>query len=96
MPSRSRASEVFEALASVPRLAVLSALKGGTRTVASIQGEVGLSQPAVSNHLVILRRAGLIEFEQDGKYHRYGRTPLAAKLMPAVERILAAESAGGK
>lgn len=55
--------EVFRALASEPRLAILAALAETPRNVAEIGGIIGLAQPTVTKHVQILERAGLLTSE---------------------------------
>lgn len=38
-----------------------------TRTVNEIVDEIGMSQPTVSHHLAVLREAGLVKTEKQGK-----------------------------
>ncbi len=39
--------------------------------VTKISSKLGLNQPAVSQHMRILRKAGLVKTERDGKFIRY-------------------------
>lgn len=52
---------VFSALADPTRRAILSQLAGGQACVNEIAAPFKMSQPAVSRHLKVLERAGLIE-----------------------------------
>lgn len=52
---------VFSALADPTRRAILSRLAGGEASVNEIAAPFRISQPAVSRHLKVLERAGLIE-----------------------------------
>jgi DNA-binding transcriptional ArsR family regulator len=53
-------SEVFGALADPTRRAILTRLTEGDASVAELTAPFGVSQPAVSRHLKVLERAGLI------------------------------------
>ena len=53
-------SIVFGALADPTRRAIIASLTGGERTVAELGAPFPISQPAVSGHLRVLERAGLI------------------------------------
>ena len=55
-----RLSLVFGALADPTRRAILTRLADGEATVAELAGPFAMSQPAVSRHLKVLERAGLI------------------------------------
>ena len=52
---------VFAALANPTRRAILALLAGGEASVNEIAAPFEMSQPAVSKHLKVLERAGLIE-----------------------------------
>lgn len=64
-------AEILKTLASPRRLELLHRLSEGPRGVGSLAAEVGLSQPNVSQHLAVLRAAGLVEAERDGREIRY-------------------------
>jgi DNA-binding transcriptional ArsR family regulator len=55
-----RLDEVFGALADPTRRSILERLKAGEATVAELAAPFRMSQPAVSRHLKVLERAGLI------------------------------------
>lgn len=52
---------VFAALADPTRRAILERLQGGEASVGEIAAPFAMSQPAISRHLKVLERAGLIE-----------------------------------
>ena len=71
---------VFAALADPTRRAILSRLAAGEASVNQIAAPFEMSQPAVSKHLKVLERAGLIERDVD-KQRRPARLkaePMAA------------------
>jgi DNA-binding transcriptional ArsR family regulator len=51
---------VFGALADPTRRSILARLTQGEATVAELVAPFGMSQPAISRHLKVLERAGLI------------------------------------
>ena len=53
------------------RLMILCHLAEGEKTVSELQGVLGLSQSALSQHLAILRRAGVVDTERQGKFIYY-------------------------
>jgi DNA-binding transcriptional ArsR family regulator len=53
-------SSVFGALADPTRRAILARLREGDANVAELTAPFGVSQPAISRHLKVLERAGLI------------------------------------
>jgi DNA-binding transcriptional ArsR family regulator len=56
----------FKALADEGRLALLSALQRGERSVGELAELTGRPQPNVSQHLASLTHAGLVEARRDG------------------------------
>jgi ArsR family transcriptional regulator len=81
-------AEVLKTLSSPRRLAILHRLADGPQGVGAIADAVGASQPNVSQHLAILRTAGLVEAERDGREVRYRLTDpdvmVACEIMRAV------------
>lgn len=61
----SNLDAIFSALADPTRRAILSRLVDGELAVKEIAAPFEVSQPAVSRHLKVLERAGLIEREID-------------------------------
>ena len=61
MISEPNLDAVFAALADPTRRAILSRLAEGDASVNEIAAPFEISQPAVSKHLKVLERAGLIE-----------------------------------
>ncbi|HYH12628.1 MAG TPA: metalloregulator ArsR/SmtB family transcription factor [Thermomicrobiales bacterium] len=58
--SEDRLSAVFGALADPTRRAILDRLVAGDATVSELAEPFEMSQPAISRHLKVLERAGLI------------------------------------
>ena len=63
-----RLSETFSALADPTRRALLAKLVKGDATVGDLASPFKISLPAVSRHLKVLERAGLIERETDAQW----------------------------
>ena len=63
--TQSNLDAVFAALADPTRRAILSRLADGQASVNEIAAPFEISQPAVSRHLKVLERAGLIERDVD-------------------------------
>jgi DNA-binding transcriptional ArsR family regulator len=61
----------FEALGDPNRRAIVEALRDGPRSVAEITAGMQISQPAVSRHLRLLKRAGLVTDEPAGARRLY-------------------------
>jgi len=71
---------VFAALADPTRRAILSRLAAGEASVNELVAPFEISQPAVSKHLKVLERAGLIErhVEKQRRPARLNAEPMAA------------------
>lgn len=63
--SQASLDAIFSALADPTRRAILSRLLSGQASVNEIAAPFAMSQPAVSRHLKVLERAGLIERDID-------------------------------
>ncbi len=71
---------IFSALADPTRRAILSELATGEATVKELAAPFDMSQPAVSKHLKVLERAGLIEraIDRQRRPARLKAEPMAA------------------
>lgn len=83
----------FAALADPTRRRILELLVAGERAAgdltAVIRAEVGLSQPAVSQHLAVLRQAGLVTVRVDGSRRIYATGADALRLVAAwVDQVI--------
>ncbi|MDJ0768098.1 MAG: metalloregulator ArsR/SmtB family transcription factor [Ilumatobacter sp.] len=63
--------ERFRALANPTRRRLLRIVRDDARTVGDLASSVGASQPATSQHLGVLREAGLVSVEQRGRCRLY-------------------------
>ena len=63
----SHLDATFAALADPPRRAILARLAKGEASVLELAEPFEMSQPAISKHLKVLERAGLISRGQDGQ-----------------------------
>src|SRR4051795_9162882 len=70
----------FAALADPTRRAILARLAEGEATVNELVAPFGLSQPAISKHLKVLERAGLISRSRDAQ-----RRPCRIEARPLAE-----------
>jgi DNA-binding transcriptional ArsR family regulator len=62
---------MFEVLAEPNRRRILDLLRERERPVGDLVAELGISQPAVSKHLRVLRDAGLVEVTADAQRRVY-------------------------
>ena len=60
-------AEVLKTLASPRRLEILHVLARGPIEVGRLAEAIGATQPNVSQHLAMLRAAGIVEAERDGR-----------------------------
>ena len=71
------AAGLFRALGDPNRLKILGLLRDRAYCVRMIAEHVGISQPAASQHLRVLRNAGLVQSEKKGYYVHYSVRPEA-------------------
>ena len=69
---RQRYAAISRALADAKRLCVVEALASGERSVSDLSREASCQVPNMSQHLAVLRSAGLVESRRDGNtvYYR--------------------------
>jgi DNA-binding transcriptional ArsR family regulator len=78
------ADALFRSLADPTRRAIFERLcREGEQTVSALTEEAGVSQPAVSKHLGVLKRAGLVSDRRQGRETHYRAEPRA--LRPLVD-----------
>ena len=66
---------VFEALADPTRVRILDLLAARERSVAELVAQFEVTQPAVSQHLRVLREAGLVAARADAQRRIYRVSP---------------------
>lgn len=76
----------FKAVADVTRVRIVNLLAAhGTLCVCELQDHFDLSQPTVSHHLSVLRRAGIVETEaHGGRWAFYRVRPEAIEELQAI------------
>ncbi len=81
---QAQTDHVFRALADPTRRAIFERLaRDGEQTVHALTGRAGVSQPAVSKHLTVLKRAKLVRHRREGRETHYSAQPQA--LAPMVD-----------
>lgn len=68
-------TKIFKALSDINRLRVLKALQSKTLCACEMQALLKLANSTVSQHLKILRNAGFIVENKDGKWVNYSINP---------------------
>jgi DNA-binding transcriptional ArsR family regulator len=75
----------FKALADPGRLAILSVLQAGEKSVSELVQATGRTQPNVSQHLAGLARAGFVSSRREGTFVFYRiADPYVARICEAV------------
>jgi DNA-binding transcriptional ArsR family regulator len=80
MTASQRLDATFAALADPTRRAILARLASGQASVMELARPFAMSQPAVSKHLKVLERAGLVSRSQDAQ-----RRPRRLEARPLAE-----------
>ena len=78
--AQDRLDATFAALADPTRRAILARLASGEASVTELAAPFAISQPAISNHLKVLERAGLISRRRDAQ-----RRPCRLEAQPLAE-----------
>jgi DNA-binding transcriptional ArsR family regulator len=63
---RDRSAAVARALADAKRLCVVERLAAGERSVSDLSRDVGCQVPNMSQHLAVLRSAGIVASRREG------------------------------
>ena len=64
-------NDAFKALADPTRRKILDLLKNGELTAGEIANHFDMTKPSISNHLGLLKQAGLVRDERRGQYIVY-------------------------
>ena len=70
-------SKIFKALGDETRLEIVRMLIGKERCVCAFLNAFPMTQPAISNHLRVLREAGVVTDSRDGRWIFYRLNPNA-------------------
>ena len=83
-------ARVFQLLDDSSRLRIFWLLCHCDECVLNISAMTGMSSPAVSHHLRLLREAGLVESRREGKevYYRAADTPTCRLLHSVIEKVM--------
>lgn len=68
-------SDIFRALADPTRRTIFEKLAAGSMNASALREGMAISQPAMSQHLSVLRGAGLVREERQGRFVRYEVEP---------------------
>ncbi len=76
---KDKLSAVLLAIGDPTRRAILEKISRGEPSVLEIADSFHISLPAISRHLKVLERAGLISRKKEGRMHRFKLTALPMK-----------------
>jgi len=79
----ANAARVFDALHDTTRRTVLERLREGPKSVGEIANDLPVSRPAVSQHLKVLKDAGLVNDRSEGTRRIYHIDPKGLGAMRA-------------
>lgn len=84
-----KAADVFTLLNDPTRLRILWFLSHSEECVTNISIAIGMSAPAVSHHLRLLRQTGLLQNKREGKevYYKLADTPTGRLVHKAIDDI---------
>ncbi|PTL82166.1 helix-turn-helix transcriptional regulator [Vitiosangium sp. GDMCC 1.1324] len=68
-------TDVFKAISDPNRRQLLALLAEGDRSVTELMAPFRISQPAISQHLKVLREAGLVSERRVGRHRHYRLNP---------------------
>lgn len=89
MVNEDRLDQVFHALSDRTRRGILSDVATGNPSVGELGKPYAMSGPAISKHLKVLERAGLIARVKEGQVNRF--TLIRDPLVEVVELVRAIE-----
>lgn len=76
MNAYQKSVDPLEALGDATRRSIVEGLRGGERTVGELAASLPVSRPAVSQHLAVLRAAGLVLDRPQGTRRWYRLDPI--------------------
>jgi DNA-binding transcriptional ArsR family regulator len=72
---------IFKALSDPTRRAIFDKLAAGARNATALREGMDISQSAMSQHLAVLREAGLVREERQGRFVNYEVEPQGLLLL---------------
>lgn len=74
-------NDIFRALSDPTRRAIFEKLANGGLNASALRDGMDISQPAMSQHLAVLRKAGLVREERQGRFVNYEVDPEGLVIM---------------
>ena len=91
--SNEQSATIFKAFCDESRLNILARLRGGEVCVCALSESLGIKQSALSYHMKILVRAGIVSARQEGKWTHYSISePGAALAQELLKEITSPQS----
>ena len=88
-------AEICKVLTEPKRLMILDALRRGDRSVSDIAATIGVTLPNASQHLAVMRAAGLVRGRRDGTTITYELSePTIVEACDVIHRIVERRAAG--
>lgn len=85
-------SDLFGALSNPVRIQILNLLREKEHDVSWIQNTLGISQSGTSQHLMLLKKHGLVTERRDGKHVYYRlKTPEVAAVLSSALHFMSAD-----
>ena len=81
-------ARLFRALSHPARIAILSILREGEQCVCHLEAMLGLRQSAISQHLMVLRSAGLVADRREGWNIYYRRTSSSNAMLSGALKLI--------
>ena len=92
----THACELLKAMANEWRLMILCQLSEGEKTVSELQGMLGLSQSALSQHLAVLRREKIVKSRKHAQSVSYSLSgDEATRVMETLHDLFCGAAAAG-
>ncbi len=86
MERETKMADILKALAHPTRVKIVKYLSDGEKCVKDIWQELNIPQPTVSQHINILKNAGIISFRKDGVKTCYRiELPVVVKILKLLE-----------
>ncbi len=86
MVGEERMAEIFKALSHPTRIRIINYLSDGEKCVKDIWQELKVPQPTVSQHINILKEAGIISYRKEGVKTCYKvEMPVVIKLINLIK-----------
>lgn len=80
---------ILKAMGHPTRVRIVDSLRGGERCVCEIVAELQLEQANISQHLAVLRRAGILAMRKDGMMVMYRvRCPQMFQLLDILREMI--------